>query len=124
MNYNGTAGFALSNLQGQFNFPAGAPASEGLYDLCMCDFDGDKKVDVATANDNYKYINIYPNGSTLGTIAFPSKIAVNIASLQGMPQQKKDNVVMLDKARGMEHAFPLPEATAPITLKHQSRRNC
>jgi hypothetical protein len=25
---------------------------------------------------------------------------------------------MLDKARGMEHAFPLPEATAPITLKH------
>ena len=81
LNYNGTAGFDLTNLQGQFNFPAGAPASEGLYDLCMCDFDGDKKVDVATANDNYKYINIYPNGSTVGTVAFPSKIATNIASL-------------------------------------------
>src|SRR5688572_27361758 len=81
LNYNGTPGFDLANLQGQFNFPAGAPASEGLYDLCMCDFDGDKKVDVATASDNYKYINIYPNGSTVGTIAFPSKIAVNIASL-------------------------------------------
>ena len=81
LNYNGTAGFDLTNLQGQFNFPAGAPASEGLYDLCMCDFDGDKKVDVATANDNYKYINIYPNGSTVGTVSFPSKIATNIASL-------------------------------------------
>jgi gliding motility-associated-like protein len=81
LNYNGTAGFDLSNLQGQFNFPAGAPASEGLYDLCMCDFDGDKKVDVATANDNYKYINIYPNGSTVGSVAFPSKVATNIASL-------------------------------------------
>ncbi|HEX6223611.1 MAG TPA: FG-GAP-like repeat-containing protein [Chryseolinea sp.] len=81
LNFNGSAGFDLSNLQGQFNFPAGAPVSEGLYDICMCDFDGDKKVDVATASDNYKFINIYPNGSTIGTIAFPSKIAVNIASL-------------------------------------------
>jgi gliding motility-associated-like protein len=81
LNFSGTAGFDISNLQGQFNFPAGAPATEGLYDLCMCDFDGDKKVDVATASDNYKYINIYPNGSTVGTIAFPSKIAINIASL-------------------------------------------
>ena len=81
LNYNGTPGFELSNLQGQLNFPAGAPASEGLYDLCMCDFDGDKKVDVATANDNFKFINIYPNGSTIGAVSFPSKTAVNIASL-------------------------------------------
>ncbi len=81
LNYNGNAGFELSNLQGQFNFPAGAAVSEGLYDLCMCDFDGDKKVDVATASDNFKFINIFPNGSTVGTVSFPSKTAVNIASL-------------------------------------------
>jgi hypothetical protein len=31
-----------------------------------------------------------------------------------MFQQKKDNVVMLNKARGMEHVFPLPKAMAPI----------
>jgi gliding motility-associated-like protein len=47
----------------------------------MCDFDSDKKVDVATANDNFKFINIYPNGSTTGNVSFPSKTAVNIASL-------------------------------------------
>lgn len=81
LNFNGSPGFELTNLQGQYNFPAGAPASEGLYDLCMCDFDGDKKVDVATANDNFKFINIYPNGSSIGTVSFPSKTAVNIASL-------------------------------------------
>ncbi len=81
LNFNGSPGFELANLQGQFNFPAGAPVTEGLYDLCMCDFDGDKKVDVATANDNFKFINIYPNGSSIGTVAFPSKVALNIASL-------------------------------------------
>lgn len=81
LNFNGTSPFSLANMAGQANFPAGAPASEGLYDLCMCDFDGDKKVDVATANDNYKYINVYPNGSSIGTISFPTKIALNIASL-------------------------------------------
>lgn len=81
LNFNGAPGFELANLQGQFNFPAGAPVQEGLYDLCMCDFDGDKKVDVATANDNFKFINIYPNGSSIGVVSFPSKTAVNIASL-------------------------------------------
>ena len=74
------AGFDLANLQGQFDFPAGAPTKDGLYDLCMCDFDGDKKVDVATANDNTSFVNIFPNTSTPGTVSFPSKIAVNIAS--------------------------------------------
>jgi gliding motility-associated-like protein len=81
LNFQGPPVFGLSNLEGQTNFPAGAAVKEGLYDLCMCDFDGDKKVDVATANDNFKYINIYPNGSTTGTISFPSKTAINIASL-------------------------------------------
>ena len=81
LSFSGKPGFELTNLQGQFNFPAGTPSSEGLNDLCMCDFDGDKKVDVATANNNFKYVNIYPNNSSPGTVAFPSKTAVNIAAL-------------------------------------------
>jgi gliding motility-associated-like protein len=81
LSFSGKPGFELANLQGQFNFPAGTPSSEGLNDLCMCDFDGDKKVDVATANNNFKYVNVYPNNSSPGTVAFPSKTAVNIAAL-------------------------------------------
>lgn len=80
LNFRGDAAFALANLQGQYDFPAGVPTTEGLYDLCMCDFDGDKKVDVATANDNTAFIHIFPNSSTPGTVSFPTKFAVNIAS--------------------------------------------
>jgi len=80
LNFRGKPGFNLANLQGQFDFPAGVPTSDGLYDLCMCDFDGDKKVDVATANDNTAFLNIFPNNSSPGTVSFPSKIALNIAS--------------------------------------------
>ena len=70
----------LANLQGQYDFPAGIPTTEGLYDLCMCDFDGDSKVDVATANDNTAFVNIFPNSSTPGVVSFPAKLALNIAS--------------------------------------------
>ena len=80
LNFNGTPPFDLTNLQGQYDFPAGVPTTEGLYDLCMCDFDGDKKVDVATANENTAFINIFPNASTPGVVSFPGKFAVNIAS--------------------------------------------
>jgi gliding motility-associated-like protein len=80
LNFRGYAGFDLANLQGQFDFLAGAPTKDGLYDLCMCDFDGDKKVDVAVANDNTSFINIFPNTSTPGTVAFSTKIAQNIAA--------------------------------------------
>ena len=80
LNFNGSPPFDLTNLQGQYDFPAGVPTTEGLYDLCMCDFDGDKKVDVATANDNTAFVNIFPNASTPGVVTFPGKIAVNIAS--------------------------------------------
>jgi gliding motility-associated-like protein len=80
LNFNGKPGFDLANLQGQFDFPAGVPTTEGLYDLCMCDFDGDSKVDVATANDNTAFVNIFPNASTPGVVSFPGKLALNIAS--------------------------------------------
>ncbi len=80
LNFKGIPGFSLTNLQGQFDFPAGVPIASGLYDLCMCDFDGDKKVDIATANDNSAFLNIFPNNSSPGVVSFPTKIALNIAS--------------------------------------------
>ena len=43
LSFHGNAGFDPANLEGQFNFPAGPGQSEGLYDLCMCDFDGDER---------------------------------------------------------------------------------
>ncbi|MEJ7647343.1 MAG: FG-GAP-like repeat-containing protein [Chryseolinea sp.] len=80
LNFRSTHSFTLANLQGQYDFPAGVPTAEGLYDLCMCDFDGDKKVDVVSANDNTGFLTLLANGSTPGTIAFPVKFATNIAS--------------------------------------------
>ncbi|HTE28902.1 MAG TPA: FG-GAP-like repeat-containing protein, partial [Chryseolinea sp.] len=80
LNFGSTHGLDLANFQGQFDFPAGAPTAEGLYDLCMCDFDGDKKVDVAAANDNAGFLTILSNASNPGTVSFPVKFATNIAS--------------------------------------------
>jgi len=80
LNFKGTHGFVAADLQGQYDFPAGVPTTDGLYDLCMCDFDGDKKVDIATANDNIAFLNIFPNNSSPGIVSYPTKIAVNIAS--------------------------------------------
>jgi gliding motility-associated-like protein len=80
LNFGGTPGFDPANLQGQIDFPAGVPVSEGLFELCMCDFDGDGKVDVATANDNSSFINVFPNNSNPGLISFPTKFAVNVSS--------------------------------------------
>ncbi|MEO8471714.1 MAG: FG-GAP-like repeat-containing protein [Chryseolinea sp.] len=80
LDFQSTHPFDLTNLDGQFDFPAGTPVAEGLYDLCMCDFDGDKKVDVVAANDNAGFLTILSNGSMPGTISFPVKFATNIAS--------------------------------------------
>lgn len=80
LNFSGDGVFDLSNLQAQQDFPAGAPATEGLHDICMCDFDGDKRVDVAASNDNSGFLTIISNGSSPGTINFPVKFASNIAS--------------------------------------------
>lgn len=80
LNFSGDGAFDPADLQGQYDFPTGAPATEGLHDLCMCDFDGDKLVDVAASNDNSGFLTIIRNGSTPGTVNFPVKFASNIAS--------------------------------------------
>lgn len=73
--------FNPNNLEGQFDFPGGVAKEEGLYDLCLCDFDGDRKSDLATASDNFAKINIYRNTTTgPGNVAFNSNTAVNLFS--------------------------------------------
>lgn len=80
LSFSGDGAFNPADLQAQQNFPAGAPATEGLHDMCMCDFDGDKRVDVAASNDNSGFLTIISNGSSAGSINFPVKFASNIAS--------------------------------------------
>lgn len=74
LSFGGNPGFGASRLEGQKDFNA----ESGLYDLCLCDFDGNKKVDIATANDNANLIALLENtstGSGLSTLSF-NKISV------------------------------------------------
>lgn len=43
-------------------------ASSGLYDLCLCDFNGDGKADIGTASDNSNALAIFKNNSTIGSV--------------------------------------------------------
>lgn len=64
LNYHGEQGIVESEFSVQTDFTA----QSGLYDLCLCDFNNDNKVDVATASTNSNLITIFENGSTSGTI--------------------------------------------------------
>lgn len=80
LNFSGDGAFDPANLQGQYDFPAGVATADGLYDLCTCDFDGDKRVDVAGANNNLGFLTIVSNASSPGSLSFPNKYLINIAS--------------------------------------------
>lgn len=73
--FGGNSGIAASNFAAQVDFQG----QSGLYDLCLCDFNSDGKVDIATANDNDNAIAFFQNGSTAGTFTFP-KLATSIAA--------------------------------------------
>ncbi len=60
LSYGGENPFEETSLVGQTDFNA----ESGLYDLCMCDLDGDGKVDIAAANDNANAISVFPNSSS------------------------------------------------------------
>jgi len=66
LSYGGEHPFNATDLQGQFDFDA----SLGLYDLCLCDLDGDNKNDIASVNDNATSISIFRNTSTIGSLSF------------------------------------------------------
>ena len=67
LSYGGANPFAVAGLQGQYDFNA----ESGLYDLCFCDFDGDGKTDVGTANNKATSVRILRNTSSgVGNINF------------------------------------------------------
>lgn len=66
LDFGGTHPFSSSNLKPQVDFPADV----GLYDQCLCDFDGDYKLDVATANSGSNNITLLKNGSSVGSLSF------------------------------------------------------
>jgi gliding motility-associated-like protein len=69
MSFGGNHGFGPANLEGQKDIPA----ETGLYDLCLCDFDGDNKTDIAAANEKSNLITILHNTTTapgFGTLTF------------------------------------------------------
>lgn len=67
LSYGGANPFSSGTLQGQFDFNT----ESGLYDLCLCDFDGDGKVDVATANNKASSVRVLRNTSTgAGNMSF------------------------------------------------------
>lgn len=66
--------FSAANLLSQQDFAAGA----GLFDLCLCDFDGDGKSDVATSNDVATNVGIFRNTSTATAINFNARQALSL----------------------------------------------
>ena len=56
-----------------FEDPISYATEKELNDLCICDFDLDGKVDVATANINSNYISILSNNSTVQDISLQVK---------------------------------------------------
>ena len=78
LSFGGPHPFSASNLAPQVDFNT----EKGLYDLCLCDFNGDKKVDVGTASRTASTVKVLPNNSPgAGTISFntaaPSQIVGN-----------------------------------------------
>lgn len=65
LTYGGEPGFDAADLEGQKDFNS----ESGLYDLCMCDFDGDNRNDIATANDNSNSFTVLANNTTVTTLA-------------------------------------------------------
>jgi gliding motility-associated-like protein len=68
LNFNGVdalapAAFGATASQSDF------AATSGLYDLCLCDFNGDGKTDVGSASDNSNFLRVFENISTIGSVA-------------------------------------------------------
>jgi gliding motility-associated-like protein len=67
LSFGGNHPFNTANLEAQKDFSA----ETGLYDLCLCDFNGDKKTDIATANKGSNNVTVLINNSSPGTVAYP-----------------------------------------------------
>ncbi len=50
--------------------PSTFPAQNGIFDLCLCDFDGDGKSDAAVSHESFTSLEIFRNTSTLAAVSF------------------------------------------------------
>ena len=78
LSFGGIHGITDSKFEGQKDFNS----ESGLYDLCSCDFDGDSKVDIATANDNSNSFSVFANttsGPGLAAISY-NKIPILLST--------------------------------------------
>lgn len=76
--YGGVNPFNISQLSTQSDFNS----ESALYDLTTADFDGDGKLDVATANNGSTNISVFLNTGSPGTISFTkSLLAPNVNTL-------------------------------------------
>src|SRR5690606_10799538 len=67
-------GFDASKFDDQRDFNAGL----GVFDLCLCDFDGDGRSDVATSNDIATDIGIFKNNSGTNNIALAARQGISL----------------------------------------------
>lgn len=70
LNHGGSSAFESSQLASEVAFNS----ESGLYDLTIADFDGDTKLDVATANDNSTNISVFLNTGTPGNVNFTKSV--------------------------------------------------
>jgi gliding motility-associated-like protein len=60
LSFNGAHGFENANLEGQKDFDA----QTGLYDFCLCDFDGDTKSDMLATSEETGTVALFANTTT------------------------------------------------------------
>ncbi|MTI21972.1 T9SS type B sorting domain-containing protein [Fulvivirga sp. RKSG066] len=71
--FGGTNGIAATDFDTQLDLTA----EDGLYDICVCDLDGDDKNDIVGANSKNNRATILRNLSTPGTLSV-SKTPINL----------------------------------------------
>lgn len=73
ISFNGD-GFDASKFAELASFNAGS----GVFDLCLCDFDGDSKPDVATSNESTNDIGVFTNISGTNNISLDNRQSVSL----------------------------------------------
>lgn len=66
LSYGGPSGLTTADFEAQIDYNA----KSGLYDLCVCDFDGDGLNDIIGTNSKDNSFTILKNTSTVGAISF------------------------------------------------------
>ncbi|MEL7004449.1 MAG: FG-GAP-like repeat-containing protein [Bacteroidota bacterium] len=73
LSFNGDTPTTSASFTSQIDLPA----ETGLFDVCMCDIDGDGLNDLFSGNSEFNIASVFQNISTPGTISF-AKIPVNL----------------------------------------------